>query len=362
MVFLAKLLFPVLAAVSVLAHPGHNVEEEAAQRLASLQQLNTRSLGSCNSALKARGVKKVMAERREAIFGKISKRKLVSRDYSTALNTSHHSNLTGIGPFTDPTELFEGQNSCVLAPEATQGPYYVTGEMIRSHVAEQQDGVPLWLDVQFVDVNNCQPIPGVAVDLWHANATGSYSGVEAQAGVKTTWLRGIQVTDADGVVNYQSIIPGHYTGRAQHIHLIAHSPGNWTLLRNGTITGGNDTPHIGQIFLDQDLLDEVENTYPYTTNTQAWTKNNEDSILKQESQGEGVDPMVEYVLLGDKIEDGVFGWISIGIDPSAVYKVTEAAHFFGDGAASNDCMDMLNLDPKDATSVLPARGTACPSI
>ncbi|KAK6208456.1 hypothetical protein LQW54_006802 [Pestalotiopsis sp. IQ-011] len=239
------------------------------------------------------------------------------------------------------------------------GPYHVSGEMIRSDTTEDQVGVPLYLDVQFIDTTTCEPVEGVAVDYWHANATGDYSGISSQAGLNTTWLRGIQVTDASGVVGFQGIIPGHYTGRTHHVDLLAHSPGNWTTLENGTITGGNNTPHIGQVFFDQDLVDEVETLSPYTLNTQSWTKTDEDNIFVQEAEATGVDPMANYVLLGDSVADGVLAWISVGIDPSAVYEVDSAVQHTADGGVEDPCFLMITLTPDDPDlPPLPASCTA----
>lgn len=351
-IFLAALL-----GQRVMAHPGADHAAEALQRKSAL--VHTRSLASCQSALEARGVPQAAALRRRGLLSKMQKRAFVERDLDQALNTTHHSNLTGLTADTDPSVLFTGNRSCSLVPETTQGPYYVSGEMIRSETTEDQVGVPLYLDVQFIDTTTCAPIEGVAVDYWHANATGYYSGISSQAGLNTTWLRGIQVTDESGVVGFQGIIPGHYTGRTHHIHLLAHSPGNWTTLENGTITGGNNTPHIGQVFFDQDLVDEVETLSPYTLNTQSWTKNDEDNIVVQEAEATGVDPMANYVLLGDSVADGVIAWISVGIDPSAVYEVDSAVQHTADGGIEDPCFLMINLTPDDPDlPPLPASCTA----
>lgn len=345
MVQVKSLLFLSLGLATVLAHPGEDHAAEARQRRTALAK--TRSIATCSSSLESRGINVAAAHRRRGLLSKFQKRAIVERDLDLALNTSHHSNLTGVTQDTDPSVLFSGNGSCALVPETTQGPYYVTGEFIRSNAIEDQVGVPLYLDVQFIDTNTCEPLEGAAVDYWHCNATGYYSGIESQAGLNTTWLRGIQVTDEDGVIAVQSIMPGHYAGRTHHIHLLTHSPGDWTQLPNGTITGGNNTPHIGQVFFDQDLVDQVELVEPYTQNTQSWTKNDEDNIVVQEAEATGVDPMANYVLLGDTVADGIFAWITVAIDPTAVYEVDEAVRHTADGGAVNDCFEMINLSPDD---------------
>ncbi|KAF9878237.1 hypothetical protein CkaCkLH20_04275 [Colletotrichum karsti] len=359
MVVLKTLVPWLLAATNMVsAHPGEDHAAEALRRRAALSKV--RSLSACSSALEERGITAASARRRHALASRMQKRTVLARDYDTALNTSHHSNLTGITTDVDPSIIFSGNQSCALVPETTQGPYYVTGEMIRSNVTEDQAGVPLYLDIQFIDVNSCSPVEGVAVDYWSANATGGYSGISSQAGLNTTWLRGIQITDEDGVAGFQGIIPGHYAGRTHHIHLLTHSPGNWTRLPNGTITGGNSTPHIGQVFFDQDLVNEVETLEPYTSNTQSWTKNDEDTIVLQEAIATGVDPMVNYVLLGNSVADGIFAWVSVGIDPTAVYEVDSAVRHTADGGIEDECYEMINLSPLDPA--LPPLPSYCSSV
>jgi len=83
------------------------------------------------------------------------------------------------------------------------------------------------LELQFIDTSNCKPIPHLAVDVWACNSTGVYSGIDptvwaGEAGLNSTYLRGIQITDHDGVVEFDTLFPGHYTGRATHQHVITH--------------------------------------------------------------------------------------------------------------------------------------------
>ncbi|KAI0475619.1 Intradiol ring-cleavage dioxygenase [Xylariaceae sp. FL0804] len=356
--FARSALLSALATVEVFAHPGEDHKAEAAKRMEQLTHMKTRGLGACASHLEARGHKAAAAARRQAVVSELTKRTLATRDYPDVLNVTHHSNLT-VTPETDPSILFAGNASCSLVPEVTQGPYYVTGELMRSNVTEDQVGVPLYLDIQVIDTNTCEPLEGVALDYWHCNATGDYSGISSQAGLNTTWLRGIQATDEQGVATFQSIVPGHYTGRTHHLHLLAHSPGEWELLANGTITGGESTPHIGQAFFDQDLVNELETLEPYASNTQSWTKNDEDHVLTQEALATGVDPVVDYVLLGDSLSDGVFAWVSMGIDPTDTYYVSSAVEHTEDGGIENACFQMINLATNDPTSGLPAPPTTC---
>lgn len=113
--------------------------------------------------------------------------------------------------------LFAGNNSCILTPETTQGPYWVSGELVRQNITEGQAGVPLTLDVQIIDVNTCEPVPQAYLEIWSCNSTGVYSGVNANGNGNTndttnlnaTFMRGVQKSDNDGVVIFDTLVPGH---------------------------------------------------------------------------------------------------------------------------------------------------------
>ncbi|KAK7521685.1 extracellular dioxygenase [Phyllosticta citriasiana] len=276
----------LLAAIEAVALPGHDIKAEASQCRSALSSFERRSLSHCQEKPKARGVHDKNIARRHNMAEKLRKRHLVKRDLATFVNMSHASSLIGITPQTD--------------PKTTQGPYYVSQEFFRSYITEDQLGT-------------CEPLSGVAVDFWHCSATGVYSGVTAlgngnesdESNLNKTFLRGIH--------------------RATHVHLLAHSPGNWSLLENGNITGGTSTSHVAKIFFDQDLLETVEATAPYNTNTQELTQNSEDSIRGQEAEDD-MDPFAEYVVLDENdITAGVFSWLTIEMNASATYSVSPAA-------------------------------------
>jgi len=146
----------------------------------------------------------------------------------------------------------------------------------------------------------------------------------------STFLRGIQETDEEGVAQWLTVFPGHYTGRTTHIHLLAAE--NGTTFDNGTYKS-SEVLHVGQIFIDQELITAVEEVEPYNSNSQDLTMNEEDSIMAEEA--DEIDPVMQYVFLGDSIEDGIFGFISFGIDTSASYTVSAAATWTENGGLEN---------------------------
>lgn len=190
-----------------------------------------------------------------------------------------------------------------------------------------------------------EPVPDVFLDFWHCNSTGVYSGVIAngngnsndESNLDTTFLRGLRKSDSLGVTSVHTLFPGHYTGRATHIHVLSHPANETTVNKNNNTISGlytSNSSHVGQIFFDQDLISLVEATAPYNTNTQELTTNAEDSILGEEAAD--MDPFVEWIQLGDDITDGVMAWISIGIDPTADDEISSAATIYKDGGVANE--------------------------
>ncbi|KAF4767813.1 hypothetical protein N7455_011331 [Penicillium solitum] len=337
----------------VSAHPGHDVRAEAAERAEFLQSapIHSRSLAQCSSRLQRRGQQDRNVVRRHLAVKNLRRRlglqptsHLHKARSDSALDTSHHSNLTGVDPSTDPDVLFGTDATCILAPDVTQGPYYVTGELIRDNMSESQGGIPLYMDIQLINTNTCDPIPEIYMDLWHCNSTGVYSGVVASGNgnsddttnLNTTFLRGIQKSNREGVVQMQTTFPGHYTGRATHIHVLTHPANETQVLANGTLSGlySAHSSHVGQIFFDQDLITAADEVSPYSSNTQEVTLNSDDSILSEEL--DTIDPFMEYVYLGDDISDGIFAWISVGMDPTVDSSVSPAAYYTEQGGVENE--------------------------
>jgi protocatechuate 3,4-dioxygenase beta subunit len=127
-------------------------------------------------------------------------------------------------------------DTCVLTPEVTEGPYvWPQSQTLRQDMTEDQVGIPLWLDVGVLDMETCEPLEGVLVDFWHCNATGSYSSFtglspntafptllnqlnisDFEIGTTdlhtddTTWLRGMWPTDKNGMMEMKTVFPGMF--------------------------------------------------------------------------------------------------------------------------------------------------------
>jgi protocatechuate 3,4-dioxygenase beta subunit len=163
-----------------------------------------------------------------------------------------------------PAAVESGTLSCVLTPELTEGPYYIPNEKLRRNITDGHSGTPLFLQLAVVDASTCKPIKGAAVDIWHADAAGTYSGFGAGSASRT-FMRGIQKTDAHGTATFHSVYPGWYHGRSVHIHVKVHVRGR--------------VVHTGQLFFSDALTDRVYRNAPYNKRPNRTTRNANDSIF-----------------------------------------------------------------------------------
>lgn len=208
----------------------------------------------------------------------------------------------------------EGSTSlpdCVLAPAQEEGPFYIDLAQVRRDIAEDRTGVPLALAVTVVDSNSCKPIRDAAVDIWHCDAGGLYSGEPSEGTEGETYLRGIQLTDGNGRAEFATIYPGQYPGRTTHIHLKVHIGGQES---NGTYSGGH-VSHTGQLFTTDRHDAEVFALAPYNRDATEVTARNADAIFR--TQG-GSSSALDLAPAGSSLaRDGFKARVTLGVDPTA---------------------------------------------
>lgn len=118
-----------------------------------------------------------------------------------------------------------GNTGCVLTPEQIEGPFHVPMSLVRRDITDNKPGVPLAINISVTEVGSCSPIPNAMVDIWHADAEGLYSSFPNQGENQSidtsseSFLRGIQSTNENGSVTFDSIYPGWYPGRTTHMHV-----------------------------------------------------------------------------------------------------------------------------------------------
>jgi protocatechuate 3,4-dioxygenase beta subunit len=173
--------------------------------------------------------------------------------------------LVGVGGWRPASSDGADAVSCVLTPEQTEGPYYIAGEKVRRDITEGRPGTTLLLRAYVVDARTCKPIKNAAVDIWHADASGVYSGF-GQGAASRTFMRGIQRTNAKGLALFRTVYPGWYPGRTVHIHVKVH-------------VGGN-VLHTGQLYFPDTVTDTVYRNAPYDDRPNRPTRNADDGIYR----------------------------------------------------------------------------------
>lgn len=182
--------------------------------------------------------------------------------------------LTGCSP----KDLVGNDGPCAVKPTLTPGPYFVDEMLDRSDIrSDPADGLDrpgallaLTFTVARIASPVCTPLAGVQVDLWHCDAFGVYSdAVDANFNtLGEKFLRGYQLTDADGVARFTTIYPGWYPGRAVHFHF---------KLRAGT-SGLPGFDFTSQLFFDDTFTDQVHTLAPYSSRGPGRLRNSGDGI------------------------------------------------------------------------------------
>ncbi|RVX38346.1 protocatechuate 3,4-dioxygenase beta subunit [Nonomuraea polychroma] len=246
---------------------------------------------------------------------------------ATAVTTSTGATVTPEATTTsDLTSLFTDASTCKLTQTTTQGPYYFDADKIRGDIREDKQGVRLRVAIKVQDSETCKPLPNAVVEIWHCDAAGLYSGAEAQStgtgggngtppsGAPTgappsagtggggegdmadltptddkRYLRGAQVTNSDGIVEFTTIWPGWYRGRTIHIHAMVHFSSERVLTT--------------QMMFDEKLNSTVMAMSPYSEHTGRDTFNDNDNIYD--------DSMLMKVT---KEDDGYLGVIVFAAD------------------------------------------------
>lgn len=189
---------------------------------------------------------------------------------------------------------------CEETPRQTEGPFYFDTGEFRRDITEGKPGATLLVSLRLVEAGSCEPIPGAVVDVWHSDAIGHYSGYRGQGAENAnttgeTFLRGKQVTDENGNVEFETIYPGWYRGRTVHIHFKAGSDGRSLI--------------SSQLYFPDAVTDAVSLAEPYSARSSRRTLNEDDGVLD--------DDTPTPALLGNVTQngDGYMVSLTIGVTP-----------------------------------------------
>ncbi len=196
--------------------------------------------------------------------------------------------------------------ACVVRPEQTEGPYFVDTQMNRADIRSDpasgvvKEGLPLLLTfvVSQISSAGCTPLSGAMVDIWHCDAQGFYSGVrDPRLDTRgQQWLRGYQMTDADGIATFTTIYPGWYPGRTVHIHFKIRA----------TNATGQVYDFTSQLYFDDTISDTVFAQAPYAGRGRRTTLNQNDGIFRQSGS--------QLMLNLTPIDQGYAATFEIGVD------------------------------------------------
>lgn len=170
-------------------------------------------------------------------------------------------------------------NACEVSPTETAGPFPIKSpaDLVRENIIGNRTGIPLMMVFTVENTNNdCSPIEGAIVDVWHCDAQGNYSEYDGQLDgnfTSETFLRGRQTTDASGNASFLSIYPGWYPGRTPHIHVEVRSSSGASLL-------------ITQVSFPENVSETVYATTDY--NGTADTNNSNDGIVSDANMANAV--------------------------------------------------------------------------
>ncbi|MFD5855844.1 intradiol ring-cleavage dioxygenase [Streptomyces chartreusis] len=220
----------------------------------------------------------------------------------------------------------ESSGCMTLMSSVTEGPYYLDGALVRKDITEGKSGVPLTLRLTVVDATDgCTPVKGAAVEIWHCDAWGYYSGyttanpggsapAESEDGSTAdddTYLRGYQIAGANGVVKFETIFPGWYTPRTCHIHLKVHTGGQ---KEDGTYEGGK-VNYTGQLFFDDTIAEEIFTLEPYSKHSGSYTTLDDDMVYDGGGASSGL--LTLAAVHKKDPSKGYKGFLTVAVDPDA---------------------------------------------
>ncbi|MBH0203397.1 MAG: intradiol ring-cleavage dioxygenase [Nitrospira sp.] len=172
------------------------------------------------------------------------------------------------------------QSPCIVRPEQTEGPYFVDERLHRFDIRSDPTnghitpGTPFALTFHLsrVHAGECHPLPDAQVDIWHCDARGVYSDVE-DPGFTTLgkkFLRGYQLTDAQGTARFLTIYPGWYPIRTVHIHF---------KIRTAPVTR-RGFEFTSQLYFPDEVTDRIHTALPYSSKGRRPVRNHQDFIFR----------------------------------------------------------------------------------
>ncbi|KAH6987046.1 dioxygenase [Ilyonectria destructans] len=277
---LSTILYSVaLISSQAAAHPHHDVSPALAKRHSNLSKRCAAGAASLNEK-------------------RYQRRNKMKRDLEQRSGNATYE-ITTEAPYYQVIQ----NDTCVLTPDVTAGPYYwPRSETLRQDIYSSFTGR--------------DPNTGFPDLLNELNITDFAIGETDLHTDDTTWLRGMWPTNEDGMMEMKTVFPGFYIERTIHVHAQVYT--DWVLHSNGTISSGNAVS-TGQLYFSEPLSEQLMALEPYTSHTEIdRTTNDVDTVFSSSTDG-GYNPVFDVVATdGENVENGMIGYITIGVDSTAV--------------------------------------------
>lgn len=160
-----------------------------------------------------------------------------------------------------PNPFAGASQSCSLTCEQILGPCYAPKAPLRQDISEGEPGIPMRLAFRLVGADDCTPIAGAEVEVWHTSQAGFYSADDVEGGDFCTsddahaeasyFFRGRAIADDDGQVAFDSCYPGWYSSRAVHIHVLVRMPDD------AGSTDGRNAQVVTQFYFPEDMTRQI---------------------------------------------------------------------------------------------------------
>lgn len=269
---------------------------------------------------------------------------MASKNSGTATTTRRKALVSGgvalgslvVGP------AFSRAAECVLTSRQIDGPYYIGGAPSRRDLRSGKPGADLLFRMKVIDAATCDAIPGVRTEIWSCDALGNYSGhpdvdpdvpprfgggggreggrprggdegrrpgppaggrgpgglgrAREPTGPKR-FLRGSQLANDQGEVEFLTIYPGWYAPRAVHVHVKVHLGGNELLTT--------------QLYFPDDLTEEIHQREAYVARYPTPYPNSEDQVKYWGLDGDKPSGVYPTMTVDGRMQVGT---ITIGIN------------------------------------------------
>jgi len=208
-----------------------------------------------------------------------------------ACNTDDGTNATA-------TQGTGATGACVLAPTETEGPFptHTPSSLVTTDITSDRTGIPLAITIAVKNTNDsCNALANAIVDIWHCDKDGNYSeygggGMQSTNYTNVHFLRGRQTTNTNGEVNFTSVFPGWYNGRATHIHVhIYNTTGTSLLITQIAFPEGSNSAVV-QV--------NASAANGYTKGMSGYTYNASDNVFSDDDAGTEVGTLTGTVANG----------------------------------------------------------------